>query len=102
MFPGRSEYHDPNFAEGMLAMLGVKTTCKDRWRQVLSEAQRIPNKHLLTLESAISENQTAEMTAWHLTLVVPKPLQESYTDAQRKWLWGVNEFAKFIAAKQAG
>lgn len=100
LFPGRNEYHDPNFAEDMLTMLGVKTTCKDRWRQVLSEAQRIPNKHLLTLESAISENQTSEMTAWHLTLVVPKPLQGSYTDTQRQWLWGVGEFAKFIAAKQ--
>ena len=27
------------------SMLGVKTTCKDRWRQVLSEADRIPQKH---------------------------------------------------------
>jgi len=33
--------------------------------------------------------------------VVPKPLQTSYTDTQRQWLWDVKEFAKFIAAKQA-
>ena len=38
----------------------VKSTCKDRWRQVLSEADRIPNKHLFTLEAAISENQTSK------------------------------------------
>lgn len=44
-------------------MLGVKSTCKDRWRQVLSEAKRIDNKHLATLEPGISENQTAEMQA---------------------------------------
>jgi hypothetical protein len=30
-------------------MLGVKTTCSDRWRQVLAEADRIQLKHLLTL-----------------------------------------------------
>lgn len=100
LFPGRDEYHDPGFDGGMLTMLGVKTTCKDRWRQVLSEAQRIPNKHLLTLESAISENQTDEMTAWALTLVVPKPLQVSYTVNQQQWLWGVSDFAKFVAVRQ--
>jgi hypothetical protein len=100
LFPGREEYHDPEFSDGLLTMLGVKTTCKDRWRQVLSEAQRIPNKHLLTLESAISENQTNEMTAWFVTLVVPRPLQTSYNTTQQQWLWSVKDFAAFIAAKQ--
>jgi hypothetical protein len=33
-------------------MLGAKTTCKDRWRQVLTEAIKIPHKHLFTLETA--------------------------------------------------
>jgi hypothetical protein len=28
-------------------MPGVKSTCKDRWRQVLAEADRIDHKHLL-------------------------------------------------------
>jgi len=52
-------------------MLGVKSTCKDRWRQVLAEADRIDQKHLLTLEAAISINQTAEMQSKQLQLVVP-------------------------------
>ena len=42
-------------------MLAAKTSCKDRWRQVLAEADRIRTKHLLTLEPAISKIQTAEM-----------------------------------------
>lgn len=37
LFPGRAEYHDPAFNHLNLSMLGVKTTCKDRWRQVLAE-----------------------------------------------------------------
>ena len=63
LFPGVAEYHDMNFPIESLAMLGAKSTCKDRWRQVLSEAARIPTKHLLTLEPDISGNQTDEMRA---------------------------------------
>ncbi|MCK5724549.1 MAG: restriction endonuclease, partial [Gammaproteobacteria bacterium] len=72
IFPGSNEYHDPDYNSGLLTMLGVKSSCKDRWRQVLSEADRIDSKHLLTLEAAISTNQTDEMQAKKLQLVVPK------------------------------
>ncbi|WP_419627422.1 type II restriction endonuclease, partial [Thiolapillus sp.] len=51
LFPSGGEYHDPFFDSNLLTMLGAKSTCKDRWRQVLSEAERIPDKHLLTLET---------------------------------------------------
>ena len=30
-------------------MLAVKTTCKDRWRQILNEADKIHQVHLFTL-----------------------------------------------------
>ncbi len=42
-------------------MLAVKTTCKDRWRQILNEAQRIKPKHLLTLQEGVSHRQFDEM-----------------------------------------
>lgn len=100
LFPGHAEYHDEAFTSESLNMLGVKTTCKDRWRQVLSEANRIPAKHLLTLESAISTNQTDEMAAWNLTLVVPTSLQESYTVGQRSRLWSVRNFTDMVSSKQ--
>ena len=46
----------------------VKSTCKDRWRQVLTEADRIEKKYLFTLEAAISNNQTDEMQAKNVQL----------------------------------
>ena len=46
LFPGQAEYQDPAFPVARLTMLGAKSTCKDRWRQVLQEANRIPAKHL--------------------------------------------------------
>ncbi|EBK1959289.1 restriction endonuclease, partial [Salmonella enterica] len=49
MFPGISHYHDSEFPHARLTMLASKSTCKDRWRQMLNEAVRISDKHLLTL-----------------------------------------------------
>lgn len=101
LFPGPAEYGDPAFDPLRLTMLGVKSTCKDRWRQVLSEAQRIERKHLLTLEPGISGNQTAEMQAQALQLVVPRSLHGSYSVAQRDWLMSVSAFVGLVRERQA-
>lgn len=49
LFPSEAAYKDASFPASKLRMLAVKTTCKDRWRQVVKEVDRIPTKHLLTL-----------------------------------------------------
>ncbi len=100
LFPGATYYHDPGFSTLNLTMLGVKSTCKDRWRQVLSEADRITSKHLLTLETAISGNQTDEMRAKHLHLVVPEQLHCTYTSDQQRWLLNVTEFTALARDRQ--
>jgi len=81
-------------------MLGVKTTCKDRWRQVLTEAERIRLKHLLTLEPGISENQTAEMQSNKLQLVLPTRLHETYRPKQREWLMNLDSFIQLVKERQ--
>lgn len=101
IFPGMNEYHDKTFPATLLSMLAVKSTCKDRWRQVLSEADRIENKHLLTLETAISINQTLEMKAKKLRLVVPRGLHTTYSADQQTWLLDVEEFSKLVQERQA-
>lgn len=100
LFPGQREYRDQAINASRLSMLGVKSTCKDRWRQVLAEADRIEEKHLLTLETAISANQTAEMQAKKLQLVVPRALHETYSAAQRSWLFDVGAFASLVLRRQ--
>jgi len=77
-------------------MLGVKCSCKDRWRQVLAEAERIKMKHLLTLEAAISKNQTDEMEINRLQLVVPKATHRSYLSEQQQWLMSVADFIRLV------
>ncbi|QCB47657.1 type II restriction endonuclease [Hydrogenophaga sp. PAMC20947] len=92
MFPSFGAYQDLFYPVSGLLMLGAKTSCKDRWRQVLSEANRIPSKHLITLEPAISGAQLEEMAAHLLQLVVPSSIQDTYTLGQRGKLLNVSEF----------
>ncbi|CDQ11954.1 Type II site-specific deoxyribonuclease [Acidithiobacillus ferrivorans] len=100
IFPGIGHYHDSTFPETRLTMLASKSTCKDRWRQILNEAARIPDKHLLTLEPSISENQTNEMKAEQVQLVLPRGLHPTYTSAQQAWLMGVNTFTELARQRQ--
>jgi hypothetical protein len=100
LFPGHKEYHDALFDPANLTLLGVKSTCKDRWRQVLAEADRVEYKHLLTLETSISTSQTDEMKAKRLQLVLPIALHTSYTPEQQAWLMSLANFTEVVRLRQ--
>lgn len=102
IFPGENEYHNRNFDSLRLTMLGVKSSCKDRWRQVLAEADRIEKKHLLTLEAAISKGQTDEMQSKSLQLVLPRMLHSTYSEEQQNWLMDVTAFTELVMKRQIG
>ena len=53
----------------------------------------------MTLEPGISERQTDQMTSSNLQLVVPQPIQQTYTDSQRAWLWSLSEFLRDLQAR---
>jgi EcoRII C terminal len=94
LFPGQAAYSDPAFPDDQLNMLAAKTICKERWRQILPEADRISRKHLVTLEPSISTAQTAQMQAHDVQLVVPLPIHASYRASQTEWLWTLEQFVK--------
>ena len=98
LFPSLEDYEaaPPSGAPG-LHMLGAKSTCKDRWRQVLVEAAKVPSKHLLTLEPSISSAQTNQMATHDLQLVVPEPIHATYTSVQRHWLWTLDDFIEEVS-----
>lgn len=100
LFPSALAYHDKNFDAKKLTMLGVKSTCKDRWRQVLSEADRIREKHLLTLEAAISNYQMQEMQERNLQLVIPESIHETYSEVQREKLMSIDNFIEMVSFRQ--
>jgi hypothetical protein len=92
LFPNREAYTDTSFPRERLRMLAAKTTCKDRWRQILNEADRIPTKHLLTLQEGVSEGQFKEMTDAGVKLVVPNGLHEKFPSSVQPHLTSLETF----------
>lgn len=100
LFPSLELYRDaPDSGDPRLTMLGAKSTCKERWRQVLAEAGKIPHKHLFTHEPGISQDQTEQMRAMSLQLVVPQPVISSFTGIQQEWLWDLSAFIGYVSEK---
>lgn len=96
VFPSVKAYQDPSFPESALRMLAVKTTCKDRWRQILNEAKRIERKHLLTLQEGMSERQFSEMVESRVQLVVPAPLHKKLSSNIRSQVMTFRSFIEEI------
>lgn len=94
IFPGITEYHEKNYPNNMITMLAAKTTCKDRWRQILSEADRVEKKHLITLQQGISEKQLREMEKAKVILIVPKNYHKYYPHLFIDKLLSVNSFVQ--------
>ncbi len=98
LFPSSNAYHDFDFDSDRLVTLAAKTTCKDRWRQILNEADRLRNgsKYLCTLQRGISPQQLAEMKSEGVVLVVPERYVKEYPPEFRSGIWTVKRFISFV------
>ncbi len=98
IFPSQTAYHDITFSEDRLITLAAKTTCKDRWRQILNEADRLrdKNKFLCTLQQGISAAQMDEMEAEKVILVVPKQYISSYPKEKQDRIWTIGKFVNYL------
>ncbi|MDR0928507.1 MAG: type II restriction endonuclease [Oscillospiraceae bacterium] len=101
LFPGEQAYHDAQYPSERLIFLGAKTTCKDRWRQVINEADRIRDKHLFTLQQGMSAQQLVEMEAARITLVVPEPYITTYPKEKRGDIWTLKKFIAYAKERAA-
>lgn len=101
LFPNSNCYHNFEFPSDDLTVLGAKTTCKDRWRQILNEADRVDVKYLCTLQPGISRAQLNEMEDYHVRLVVPQDLISSYPVEYRSRIYSLSTFIAMVKNKQA-
>lgn len=99
LIPGEKQYRDLGFPVNKLIVIGIKTTCKDRWRQVLNEGRRVPEKHILTIQQGISENQMNEMEEARVQLIVPAELHSLYPPKARNKLMNFEGFLKSVRAR---
>jgi type II restriction enzyme len=100
LFPGKEAYLNPKFDDQKLCVLASKTTCKDRWRQVLNEADRIKTKHLFTLQQGISSNQLEEMFKYNVQLIVPRQYLTSFPNTYRDRILTLDTFVRYIQMTQ--
>lgn len=98
IFPSQADYHNADFPTDKIISLAAKTTCKDRWRQVINEADRLrgKNKYLCTLQQGISTAQMDEMEAEKVILVVPKPYIASYPRDRQDRIWTIRKFISYV------
>ncbi len=100
IFPGQEEYRNIQFEGKKLIFLASKTTCKDRWRQILNEADRIEIKHLFTLQQGISVNQLKEMYSHNVKLIVPKEYLPAYPAEYKEKIGTLGSFIHYVKGTQ--
>jgi hypothetical protein len=100
LFPGAKEYQSDTFPAEDLTFLGAKTTCKDRWRQVLDEAKKIDVKYLFTLQPSIAVPQLEQMKAAKVVLVIPEANRTSFDVRYRDGLFSLKQFMYMVKEKQ--
>ena len=103
IFPSGKAYHSFSYPTEKLISLASKTTCKDRWRQVINEADRLRdrNKYLLTLQQGISAAQLSEMEQEKVVLVVPKKYISLYPTSYQSKIWSVKKFIEYVKEVEA-
>ncbi|MGH1366491.1 MAG: type II restriction endonuclease [Calditrichia bacterium] len=101
LFPNAEAYHNPNFNKSKLVFLASKTTCKDRWRQILNEADKLQTKYLFTLQQGISRYQLREMYSSGVRLVVPRAYLKSYPKEYHNDLSTLGSFISKVKALQS-
>ena len=100
LFPNSECYHNFEFPAEDLTVLGAKTTCKDRWRQVTTEADRVDEKYLFTLQPGISRNQLKEMASEKVLLVVPEDHIQTFPKEYQGSLSTLSGFINLVRQKQ--
>ena len=102
LLPSAEAYRSPTIAADGLIFLAAKTTCKDRWRQILTETTKIPVKHLLTLQQTLSADQLQQMHHNDVHVVVPQLYHTGYPPVPGAHVWTVDDFVKMLQARYVG
>lgn len=92
LFPNERAYLDSGWPRERIRMLAVKTTFKDRWRQVAEECADLPVRHLLTVQEGVSEAQFRLINNAGIRLVVPQKQIGKYAEVLRPEIMTLESF----------
>jgi hypothetical protein len=99
LFPSKQAYERHGFPKKSLRLLGAKTSLKERWKQILSEGDKVAVKHGVTRDDSITSETFAEMSAEKFFVVIPKPVFDNY-EAKPKNLITLGSFIEEVRAIQ--
>jgi type II restriction enzyme len=99
IFPDIELYRKILFPGNEMTFLAVKTTCKDRWRQILNEADKIEIKYLFTLQQGISKSQLDEMYKYNVRLVVPEKYRKDYPKDFIPKIMNLHSYIEYLKQK---
>jgi hypothetical protein len=100
VFPSIEAYRNDRYPIDALTMLAAKSSCKDRWTQILIEAKRVPVKHLATIDPALTNFQLTEMVHRSVQVVMPEGILNSYNDEARRAMLSMRSFIELLKARQ--
>ncbi len=96
IIPDEKAYYDNSYQKEKIFIVGLKTTCKDRWRQVLNEGIKIKKKYILTLQPSISGRQLEDMRKANVSLIIPKKLQKDYPKNRSIEILELDKFIQLV------
>ncbi|MDQ3524435.1 MAG: type II restriction endonuclease [Chloroflexota bacterium] len=101
LFPSLDRYQGATSAASDIHMLAVKTTLKDRWRQVLQEGKKVSPKHLFTLDEGVSLATYQDMKSRDLQLVVPQRKVAHFPEPVRQDILTLRTFIELVKGAAA-
>lgn len=96
LFPSGEKYALSMAGSPDISMLAAKSTVKERWRQILQEADKVPVKNLCTIDPEISGRQLVQMFEEKVQLVIPLEIQSAYNKGYRSKMISFSEFVSRV------
>jgi hypothetical protein len=98
LIPGEAEYRDPTFPQARLRMVAAKSRVRERWKDVLEQADRIPQKYFLTVDEDMAEEKIRKMRSKNLRVFMPRQLIEQRYGSQEQLVDDVDSLLRELKA----
>ena len=101
LFPSTTAYNDGSVPDAQLTFLAAKTTTKERWRQVVTEASRLEEKFLITMDRQLNADVLEAMRQNHVRAVIPASLQVEYGPVLATHMTSVRSFIDLVRERES-
>lgn len=100
LLPTLDAYADADMPDELLTFLAAKTTTKERWRQIVTEATRVSVRHLITLDRELNADVLDAMAENSVEPVLPARHIAEYPYALQSRMSTVGEFIDLARSRE--